>query len=66
MAITIIHPVNIDLVKTTIDIRQNYKLKLPDAIIAATAVVYDLVLFSRNTADFKKIEGLQIIDPYIL
>jgi predicted nucleic acid-binding protein len=64
--ISVVHPLNSDLVKCTIDIRQNYKLKLPDAIIAATAIVLNLVLLSRNTSDFKNIVGLQLIDLYSL
>jgi predicted nucleic acid-binding protein len=66
VGITIIHPVNTDLVNATIGIRQACKLKLPDAIIAATALVFDLVLLSRNISDFKKVEGLQVVDPYEL
>ncbi len=42
------------------------KIKLPDAIIAATALVYDLFLISRNTGDFKNINYLKLIDPYNL
>jgi predicted nucleic acid-binding protein len=52
-----------NVVETCIDIRKKHKTKLPDAIIAATALVYDLVLISRNTSDFKNIDGLQVIDP---
>ena len=48
----------------TADIRKAHKIKLPDAIIAATAMVYDLTLITRNTADFKNIHGLAILDPY--
>jgi predicted nucleic acid-binding protein len=66
LAITTIHPLTKDLVKTTIDIRQQYKLKLPDAVIASTAVYFDMLLLTRNIADFNKIKGLQIIDPYSL
>lgn len=47
-----------------VDIRKKYKIKLPDAIIAATALVYELTLVSRNISDFKIIEGLQIINPW--
>jgi len=47
----------------TIKIRKYKKIKLPDAIIAATALVYDLTLITRNTADFKNIENLNMIDP---
>ena len=49
---------------TTADIRKVHKVKLPDAIIAATAIVYNLSLITRNTSDFKKIEGLTIVDPW--
>ncbi len=46
------------------EVRKNYKIKLPDAIIAATALVYNLTLLSRNTADFKDINNLRIINPW--
>ncbi|MBS1538631.1 MAG: type II toxin-antitoxin system VapC family toxin [Bacteroidetes bacterium] len=49
-----------------VSLRKANKIKLPDAIIAATALVYDLVVISRNTADFKNIDGLQVIDPHSL
>jgi len=54
------------IVDVSIDIRKQHKTKLPDAIIAATALVYDLVLISRNTSDFKNIQGLQVVDPHSL
>jgi len=60
----------IEIDKPTIDtcimLRKEHKIKLPDAIIAATALVYDFVLISRNTSDFKHIENLQVIDPHNL
>lgn len=48
----------------TINLRKSHKLKLGDAIIAATAIVYDLTLITRNTNDFKNIQGLNVIDPH--
>jgi hypothetical protein len=39
----------------TILLKQKYKLKLPDAIIAATAIVYKLP-FLTSDADFKNIK----------
>ena len=48
----------------TADIRKLHRIKLPDAIIAATALIYDLTLVTRNTADFKNITGLKIVNPY--
>lgn len=55
-----------NIVDATIEIRRKYKTKLPDSIIAATALVHNLVLISRNTADFKNIQGIQVIDPHSL
>jgi len=55
-----------NIVDTSIEIRKNYKTKLPDAIIAATALVYNLTLISRNTSDFINIQDLKVINPYTL
>lgn len=63
---TVYDNINTDIVNKTISIRQQHKTKLPDAIIAATALVYDLVLITRNTRDFKNIEGLKLLDPFDL
>jgi predicted nucleic acid-binding protein len=52
------------VVDVSIEIRKKYKTKLPDAIIAATALVYDLVLISRNIDDFKNISELKVIDAH--
>ena len=41
-----------------IRIRSSKKLKLPDAIIAATAIHFDIPLFSSDKA-FKNIDGLK-------
>jgi predicted nucleic acid-binding protein len=54
------------VVNICIDIRKKYKTKLPDAIIAATALAFNMILTTRNTSDFKNIDGLQVIDPYSL
>jgi len=50
----------------TIELRKAYRIKLPDAIIAATALVYGLVFITRNFNDFKNITGITCIDPYTL
>ena len=54
------------VVDESINIRKNHKIKLPDAIIAATALVNNLVVISRNVSDFKNIKNLQLIDPHNL
>ncbi len=46
-------------------LRRKYKkLKLGDAIIAATVLVNGFILISRNTKDFENIGGLSCINPY--
>ncbi len=53
-----------NIVDATINLRKNHKIKLPDAIIAATALVYDLTIISRNVGDFKNIQGLVTVNPW--
>jgi predicted nucleic acid-binding protein len=48
----------------TIEIRRNYKLKLPDAIITASAIVNHQTLITRNYSDFGRIAELEIIAPF--
>ena len=48
----------------TAEIRKAYKIKLPDAIIAATALAFDFTLLTRNVSDFNKMEGLNLINPH--
>lgn len=55
-----------NVVLKTIEIRKNHKIKLPDAIIAATALVHRLTLVSRNTNDFKNIPGLKVVNPHLV
>lgn len=55
---------NSDVVDACIAIRKKHKIKLPDAIIAASAIVFDLVLISRNSTDFNHLEGLRLINPH--
>ena len=55
-----------NIINKTIQIRQKQKTKLPDAVIAATAIVNELILLTRNTRDFDNIEGLEVMNPYQL
>jgi predicted nucleic acid-binding protein len=48
----------------TIEIRKQHRVKLPDAIIAATCMAYGYGLITHNISDFNKIEGLNVIDSY--
>ncbi|MEP7108063.1 MAG: PIN domain-containing protein [Ferruginibacter sp.] len=50
---------DITLKNKIIEIRNTYKLKLPDAIVAASAIVNNAVLITGDK-DFKKVEELQL------
>ena len=53
--------------KKSIEIRRKHKkLKLGDAIIAATAITHNLILVTNNIKDFANIKDLKIIDPHSL
>ena len=52
-----------EVTNKVIELRKTTKIKLPDAIIAATALVSDLVLWTHNTDDFKDIPKLRLFDP---
>jgi hypothetical protein len=52
------------VVDVCIELRKKCKTKLPDAIIAASAMVYDLVLITRNIPNSKNIQGLKVINPH--
>jgi predicted nucleic acid-binding protein len=55
---------NSSVVDQTIHLRKTHKIKLGDAIIGATAIVYSLILVTRNVDDFKKIPGFRILNPW--
>lgn len=58
-------PLNDEITTKTIELRRGYrKLKLGDAIIAATAVTHQLTLLTNNLRDFSNIKHLKIIDPH--
>ena len=52
-----------EVIKQAITLRQQTKITLGDAIIAATALTYELPLWTANEADFKMLEDLQIHNP---
>lgn len=58
------HPLSKEIADACILMRRkNPKVKVPDAIIAATAIVHGHTLLTSNLSDFKSIEGLSIQDP---
>lgn len=53
------------VVQSCIDLKRKYRIKLPDALIAATALDLNVPLVTRNVTDFNKISELQLINPFI-
>jgi predicted nucleic acid-binding protein len=51
--------------ETAIQLRRAHRIRLPDAIIWATARIYDAVLVTRNTKDFN-LEWDRIRLPYTI
>ncbi|HBG05745.1 MAG: hypothetical protein A2075_06150 [Geobacteraceae bacterium GWC2_58_44] len=57
-------PLDNEIKSTAITIRRLYRLKLPDAIIAATALHLGLPLVTRNSKDFKDLPDLKLLNPF--
>ena len=52
------------IIDRAILVRKAKRIKVPDAIIAATALEKECSLITRNVEDFKGIAGLVVIDPH--
>lgn len=53
------------VMELSVEIRRMKKMKLPDAIIAASAIHHNLILVSRNIKDFKGV-SVKTCDPLLL
>jgi hypothetical protein len=51
------------IIAETIRIRKIVKIKLPDAIIAASAIIHNYELLTENMNDFSNVPGLQVSNP---
>lgn len=51
------------IIEKAIELRQIRRMSLGDSLIAATALVHGLPLITRNTADFRGVDGLEVIHP---
>lgn len=60
---SIVLDLNRAIVDQTIAVRKRYRLKLPDAFIAATAIVNNLTLIADNDRDFGKVDILKYTNP---
>ena len=53
------------IVNRCVMIRRSQKIKVPDAIIAATAIIHNLTLITSDR-DFDNILGLKVVNPQTL
>ena len=58
-------PLTQQVVAECVRIRRSRKIKTPDAIIAATAIVNNFILLTSDT-DFNRIPNLRILNPFVL
>lgn len=54
-------PLSEPVIANAIQIRKTFSLRLPDALIAATALTHGLQLVTGNEADFKRVDGLNLV-----
>ena len=57
-------PLQEAIVQRTIALRQQHRIRLPDAVIAATALERGVPLVTRNVRDFQGIPGLTRLNPF--
>lgn len=65
IALSQIFEVTQPIAEKAVELRQKQKLSLGDAIIAATALVHDYELVTRNFSDFEGIRGLKLVNPFL-
>jgi toxin FitB len=60
--LSVIYP-SIEVFQKAIELRQQRKVSVSDALIAATAMIHSLTLATHNTSDFDWVNELDVIDP---
>ena len=56
-------PIDNDVIEEAARLRRLVKVKAPDAIVAATALIRQAALITRNVDDFRRIPGLSSRSP---
>jgi toxin FitB len=60
-----IFPITDELIDDAILTRQQRKMSAGDALIAATALEFDLEVYTRNVSDFDWIPNLKVFNPIL-
>jgi predicted nucleic acid-binding protein len=61
--LTGLYPVTAMVIDKAIVLRQQRKMSIGDAVIAATALEHRQTLVTRNVRDFEWIKGLRVLNP---
>ena len=59
-----VFPLDEDIANKAIELKRKGNIKLADAIMAATTIIHNLRLVTKNVDDFRNIEGLEVINPF--
>jgi predicted nucleic acid-binding protein len=59
-----IYLIDENIAEQAIVLRRRAKIKLADAVIAATALVNNLRLATRNVEDYRAVKDLEILNPF--
>jgi toxin FitB len=57
-------PISQTVIDQAVRLKQIRRMSLGDAIIAGTALVYDLTVVTRNIDDFSRITELKLLNPF--
>ena len=60
--LSVIYP-SVEIFQKAIELRQQRKVSVGDALIAATAMINHLTLATHNISDFDWVDGLELTDP---
>ena len=58
-----IYGIDKEIISKTIEVRKDHRLKIADAIIAATALVNNFTLIADNDKDYLKVPALKYVNP---
>lgn len=61
-----VYPLDEDVAQKVIELKRTARIKLADAVIAATAILNNLTLATINISDFKMIEDIEVVNPLSL
>jgi predicted nucleic acid-binding protein len=52
-----------EIFNVALELKKTHTVQLGDSLIAATALVHNLYIYSRDVKDFNKLKGLKCINP---